>query len=392
MSMVTRRGICIVFLMGIILLLESFKTQHNSFAVRMADSEMKRFPQTWMLDFSSKPKWGYSQGLVCKAMLETWKCTGDKKYFDYAKSYADTMITDQGVIKSYHLEDYNIDQINSGKMLFDLYHETKAPKYLIAIKTLRDQMRSHPRTSEGGFWHKKVYPWQMWLDGLYMSSPFLAQYAKEFNEPELFDDVVKQIVLVAKYTRDEKTGLFHHGWDEKRQQNWADPITGKSPGFWGRSLGWYTMAMVDVLDYLPQDHPGRKDVIAILDGLIKALVKVQDKKTGLWYQVPDQGNRKGNYLEASCSAMLAYSFAKAANNGLIDKKYLTVAKKTYKGILKYLIRTEPDGTISIKQCCAVAGLSANRPGTYEYYINETIRDNDPKATGPFILASIILEK
>jgi unsaturated rhamnogalacturonyl hydrolase len=390
--MVTKRGIGIVFLSGIIFLTGPLKIVGQSWAVRMADSEMKRFPQSWMLDFSAKPKWGYCQGLVCKAMLETSKYTGNKKYFDYAKSYADTMITDQGIIKTYKFEDYNLDQINSGKILFDLYRETKDPKYFIAIHTLRNQIRTQPRTSEGGFWHKKVYPWQMWLDGLYMGTPFLAQYAKEFDEPGLFDEVVKQIVLVAKYTRDDQNGLFRHGWDEKHRQKWADSITGRSSQIWGRSVGWYTMAMVDVLDYLPENHPGRKEVIAILKDLVKALVKVQDKKTGLWYQVPDQGARKGNYLEATCSAMFAYSFAKAAHKGYIDKNYLSVAKKTYKGIVKHLIRKDADGSISIIQCCAVAGLSADRPGTYEYYIHEKIRDNDPKATGPFILASIELGK
>jgi unsaturated rhamnogalacturonyl hydrolase len=387
--MIIRRLLFFSLLTGV-LFLKGYSQPAKSWAVRMADSEMKRFPYGWMLDFSAKPKWGYCQGLVSMAMLETWKYTGNKKYFEYAKGYADSLISDDGVIKTYKLEDYNIDQVNSGKILFTLYNETKNQKYLTALQTLRNQMRSHPRTSEGGFWHKKVYPWQMWLDGLYMGTPFLARYAKEFNEPELFNDVVNQIVLVAKYTRDEKTGLFYHGWDEKHQQNWANPETGRSPGFWGRSLGWYAMAMVDVLDYLPENHPRRKEVIGILDGLVKALVNVQDKKTGLWYQVPDQGGREGNYLEASCSSMFAYSFAKAAKHGYISKKYLCVAKKAYKGILKHLIRVENDGTISITNCCAVAGLSANRPGTYEYYINEKIRDNDPKATGPFILASIEL--
>lgn len=385
-----KRKLLVLVWIGVFILLGSFSNPKNSWALRMADSEMKRFPESWMLDFSKKPKWGYCQGLVCKAILETWKYTGNKKYFDYAVSYADTMIAQSGDIRTYKIEDYNIDQVNPGKILFEIYRETKNQKYLTAINTLRDQMRNHPRTSEGGFWHKQRYPWQMWLDGLYMGSPFLAQYAKEFNEPALFDDVVKQIVLVAKYTRDEKTGLFHHGWDEKRQQPWADKVTGKSPGFWGRSLGWYAMAIVDVLDYLPENHPGRKDVIAIFDGLVKALMKVQDTKTGLWYQVPDQGGRQGNYLEASCTAMFTYSFAKAANKGYIDKKYLAVAKKTFKGMQKHLMKIEPDNSVSLIKCCAVAGLSDDRPGTYEYYINETIRDNDPKATGPFILAAIEL--
>jgi unsaturated rhamnogalacturonyl hydrolase len=387
------RGLTLLVLLPtVIWLLGAFKAQDKTRAVRMADSEMKRFPYGWMLDSSPKPKWGYCQGLVCKAILETWKQTGDKKYFEYVKGYADTMITAEGLIKTYRLEDYNIDQINAGKILFDLYKQTKEEKYLVALKTLRSQMQTHPRTSEGGFWHKKVYPYQMWLDGLYMASPFLAQYAAEFNEPRLFDDVVKQITLVAKYTFDEKAGLFRHGWDEKRQQNWADTVTGKSPGFWSRSLGWYAMAMVDVLDFLPENHPGRQDVIAILNRLAAGIAKYQDTRTGLWYQVPDQGDRTGNYLESSGSSMFVYAMAKAVKHKYIDKKYMEIALKGFEGLVHKLIRTEKDGTLSITQCCAVAGLSANRPGTFEYYIGEKIRDNDPKSTGPFILAGLELGK
>jgi unsaturated rhamnogalacturonyl hydrolase len=387
------RKVCLLLLsVGSILFFGSFKQKDGLWSVRMADSEMKRFPSSWMLDYSATPKWSYCPGLVCKALLETWKQTGDKKYFNYVKSYADTLINEEGVIKTYKLEDYNIDQINAGKILFDLYRETKNEKYHKALNTLRDQMRTHPRTSEGGFWHKKTYPYQMWLDGLYMGSPFLAQYAREFHEPLLFDDVVNQIKLVAKHTRDEKTGLFNHGWDEKHVQNWADPVTGKSPGFWGRSIGWYAMAMVDVLDYLPENHPGRKDVIDILNGLAEAVVKVQDPATGLWYQVPDQGGRAGNYLESTCSSMFVYAMAKGVKHGYLDKKYLASAQKGFDGILKDLIKIDGDGTLTITHCCAVAGLSANRPGTYDYYINEKVRDNDAKATGPFILASLELGK
>lgn len=366
----------------------------QSWAVRMADSEMKRFPQSWMLDHSTSPKWGYSQGLGCKAMLEVWKKTGQQKYFDYAKSYADTMITTQGKINTYKTEDYNIDHLNAGKILFDLYAASKELKYKTAIETLRDQMRTHPRTSEGGFWHKQRYPSQMWLDGIFMGSPFLAQYAKEFNEPALFDEVINQITLIAKHTYDEKTGLFYHAWDESRQQKWADPVTGRSPGFWGRSIGWYAMALVDVLDFIPENHPRRNEVIAVLDKLASGIVNYQDSKTGLWYQVPDQGSRKGNYLEASCSSMFAYALAKGANRHYLAAKYKKAAEKAFKGLLKTLIRIEADGSASLTQCCAVAGLGGtpNRDGSYEYYIGEMIRDNDAKATGPFIMAAIELNK
>ncbi|MDP4226640.1 MAG: glycoside hydrolase family 88 protein [Bacteroidota bacterium] len=380
----------ILFILSILLCLMAFRPQGKPWSVRMANSEMKRFPQSWMLDNSAKPKWGYCQGLVCRAMMETSKATGNKKFFAYAKSYADTLISAEGTIKTYQIQDYNLDQINAGRILFDLYRQTGGKKYLKALETLRDQVRNQPRTSEGGFWHKKIYPYQMWLDGLYMASPFLAQYAKEFNEPRLFDEVVKQITLVAKHTYDPKTGLYYHGWDEKHIQNWANPQTGTSSCFWGRSVGWYAMAMVDVLDYLPKNHAGRNKVIRILKSLAPALAKVQDGKTGLWYQVLDQGGRQGNYLEASCSSMFVYALAKAAKKGYIEKKYLAVAQKGYDGLLKNLIKVDKEGTVSLVQCCAVAGLSANRPGTYDYYIHEKICENDPKATGSFILASLEL--
>ncbi len=234
----------------------------------------------------------------------------------------------------------------------------------------------------------------MWLDGIFMGSPFLAQYAKVFNEPALFDEVINQITTIAKHTYDEKTGLFYHAWDESRQQKWAKPVTGRSPGFWGRSIGWYAMALVDVLDYIPENHPRRKEVIAVLNKLAKGILNYQDSKTGLWYQVPDQGNRKGNYLEASCSSMFAYALAKGANHRYLPGKYKKAAEKAFNGMLKTLIRKEANGTVSLTQCCAVAGLGGtpNRDGSYEYYVGEMIRDNDAKATGPFIMAAIELEK
>jgi len=280
--------------------------------------------------------------------------------------------------------------VNSGKFLFDLYENTKDERYLTAIKQLRDQLKTHPRTSEGGFWHKKRYPHQMWLDGLYMGAPFYAQYAAHFNQPELFDDVVKQFVLVHKYTYNPATGLNYHGWDESKEQKWADPKTGCSPHYWGRAEGWYAMALVDVLDYLPQNHSGRAKIIEILNQVSAGIKKHQDPKTGLWYQVLDQGNREGNYLEATGSSMFTYSLLKAVRKGYISKDYKTVALKAYSGILENLIKNNSDGTISLTKCCSVAGLGGNpyRDGSYEYYIKEPVRDNDPKGVGPFIMASL----
>ncbi|UCE08894.1 MAG: glycoside hydrolase family 88 protein [bacterium] len=359
----------------------------------MTESVMKRNPEPWMIDFRKTPKWEYTQGLVLKAAMHLWMTTGVEKYFQYVKAYYDQFVQEEGTIMLYKLEEYNIDRINPGKPLFRLYQETGDEKFKQAIFLLRRQMKTHPRTSEGGFWHKKIYPHQMWLDGLYMGSPFLVEFAKTFNEPSLFDDVAMQIILMEKHARDETTGLLYHGWDESRQQRWANPETGLSQHFWGRGMGWYAMALVDVLDFLPTNHPKRQDIIAILQRLSTAIAKFQDAETGLWYQVLDQGGREGNYLESSASSMFVYTLVKAVKKGYIDSKFLSVAQKGYDGILKHFIEVDEEGLVNINWACAGAGLGGNpyRDGSYEYYINEKIRSNDPKAVGPFILASLEFE-
>lgn len=359
-------------------------------AVKMADSEIKQFPEPWTVDFNPKPVWNYTQGLIAHSMIKLWNENGNEAYYDYAKTYADKFIDSIGNILTYEKIDYNIDAVNSGKFLFAIYGKTKDERYLKAIHHLRDQLKTHPRTSEGGFWHKNRYPHQMWLDGLYMGAPFYAQYAQHFHEPELFDDVVKQFVLVHKYTYNSETGLNYHGWDESKQQKWANPETGCSPHYWGRAEGWYAMALVDVLDYLPQEHAGRVKILEILNQVAAGIKKYQDTKTGLWYQVLDQGSREGNYLEATASSMFAYALLKAGRKGYISKDYKSVATKAYLGIVKNLIKDNGDGTIRLTKCCSVAGLGGNpyRDGSYEYYIKEPVRDNDPKGVGPFIMASL----
>lgn len=372
---------------------EDSSAEKISYAAWMADSEMKRTPDPQYLDFRDKPKWEYTNGLICSAMMEVYDDTGEKRYFNYAKSYADSMINESGEIKTYKKSIYNIDRINPGKFLIDLYEETGTEKYKLAVETLRDQMREHPRTSEGGFWHKKVYPHQMWLDGLYMGAAFLAKYAAEYDEPALFDDVAMQVYLMDKNAYDKEKGLYYHGWDESREQAWADPETGLSPNFWGRGMGWYAMAIVDILDYLPEDHAKRDQILEIAHRMAEGIVRYQDEATGAWYQVVDQGDREGNYLEASASSMFTYFLLKGTEKGYIDQKFKTNGIKGYKGLIDQFVQENEDGTISLTSVCAVAGLGGNpyRSGTYEYYINETKRDNDPKGVGPFILASLIYE-
>lgn len=359
-------------------------------AAQMANSEIRHFPDPWMVDFNPEPIWNYTQGLIAQSMIQIWKVNGDEVFYNYAKLYADKMIDSTGLISGYKVEDYNIDCVNSGKFLFDLYEKTKDDRYLKAIHQMRDQLKTHPRTTEGGFWHKQRYPHQMWLDGLYMGAPFYAQYALYFDEPELFDDVVNQFRLVHKYTYNPETGLNYHGWDESKAQKWADPVTGCSPNYWGRAMGWYAMALVDVLDFIPSEHPGRVTILEILNQVTEGLKKYQDPKTGLWYQVLDQGTREGNYLEATASSMFTYALLKATRKGYIGKDYKILAEKAYRGILENFIHDNGDGTISLTKCCSVAGLGGNpyRDGSYQYYISEPVRDNDPKGVGPFIMASL----
>lgn len=361
---------------------------------QFADSEIKRFPEAWQLDYGTRPYFGYTQGLGTLAMLKVWKATNDKKYYDYVLRYADAMVQENGSILNYDYvnDKHNIDMINAGKILFPLYEQTKNEKYKKALDLLYNTMMKHPRNSQGGFWHKEVYPWQMWLDGLYMGSPFLAQYAATFNKPELMDDVIQQFMLVRDNMYDAKTGLYYHAWDEKKVQKWCDPATGLSHIFWGRSIGWFYMALVDALDFIPQDHPKRPEMIKMVQDLAKSIAKFQ--KDGLWYQVVDMGTREGNYQEASVSSMFMYCVAKGVNKGYLPKKDKKIALCAYKGIMKKLMRKDKDGTLNLTQCCAVAGLGGNpyRDGSYEYYINEKIRENDAKATGPFIMGCIELNK
>ena len=360
---------------------------------KMALSIMKRHPEAYQIDEKKEPKWDYVHGLVLTSIENLYNKTNNKKYYDYIKGYADACIDKDGVVKSYKFDTYNIDMVTAGRILFNLYDTTKDERYLTVLQLLRKQIQEQPRTESGGFWHKKTYPNQMWLDGLYMGEPFYAQYTIKYENGKNLDDIAKQFELIQLHATDSKTGLLYHGWDESKQMPWADKVTGCSPNFWSRSIGWYMMALVDVLDYFPKDHPKRKELIGYLNNVSNAVAKVQDK-SGLWYQVTDKGGSEGNYLESSGSSMFVYAMAKGANKGYLPKKFKKIACKGFKGLTKDLIKTDADGEITITQACAVAGLGGNpyRDGSYSYYINERKKDNDPKATGPFILAALELNK
>jgi unsaturated rhamnogalacturonyl hydrolase len=360
---------------------------------KMALTLMKRHPEAYMIDDSKAPKWDYVHGLVLHSIEELNKVNPDPRYPAYVKGYVDALVQNDGTIKTYELDKYNIDMVVSGRLLFNIYDKTKEEKYLKAMQLLRKQISEQPRTKSGGFWHKNIYPNQMWLDGLYMGEPFYAQYTVTFEEGKSLDDVAKQFEQIQLHATDPKTGLLYHGWDESKEMPWANKETGNSPNFWSRALGWYAMALVDALDYFPKDHPKQKELVKYLNDVSASLAKFQDK-SGLWYQVTDKVGEKGNYLEASGSSMFAYAFAKGANKGYLPAKYKKLANKAFDGLTTKLMKVDADGGITLTQACQVAGLGGTpyRDGSYDYYVNEKKKDNDPKATGPFILAALELNR
>jgi len=340
-------------------------------------------------ELGAPARWTYEYGVVLKGIEGLWLSTGEGRYFSFIQKGMDNFVNADGTIRTYNSADYNLDNINSGRSLLLLYKVTGQEKYRKAAALLREQLKTHPRTSDGGFWHKKIYPSQMWLDGLYMAEPFYAEYAATFREDADFDDIAKQFVLMEHHSRDPKTGLLYHGWDESKQQRWADPSTGHSPNFWDRAMGWYAMALVDTLDYFPRQHPQRAELIAILNRLAKAVVSYQDKNTGLWYQVMDKGTEKGNYLETSGSSMFVYALAKGVRNGYLPATYLANAKRGYKGLLDGYVKTEGNGQTNLEGTVSVAGLGGNpyRDGSYQYYLSEKVVTNDPKGVGAFLMAA-----
>jgi unsaturated rhamnogalacturonyl hydrolase len=364
-------------------------------AKRIAESFVMRHPGSVTYDSGSpNQRWNYEQGLMLEALHQMWLFTKDRRYLEFIKGNIDQYVEASGAIRTYKYEDFNLDNIAVGRALLTLYDATGEQKYKNAADTLRRQLKNQPRTHEGGFWHKKIYPYQMWLDGLFMAEPFYAWYAMKFKEPADFDDIINQFVFIARRTRDPKTGLLYHAWDESKQQRWANPETGCSPNFWGRAMGWYAMAIVDVLDFIPKDHPRRHELISILKTMSQSLLKYQDKKTHLWYQVIDQGGKEGNYLEASASSMFAYAFAKGADKKYLDRKYFRIASETFRGIVDNLVTVDARGFIDLHHTCQGAGLGGTpyRDGSYEYYISEPQRTNDMKGYGPFLLAAIELER
>lgn len=375
----------------ILLFFVVIKSNAQTLSEKVAATTMSIWKDSFALD--NKPaKWTYDMGVVLKAMEDLWYKTGDAKYFSYMQKQVDVFVKDDGTIKIYKVEDFNIDNVCNGRILMSLFKVTNNEKYWKAATTLRNQLSKHPRTKEGGFWHKKIYPNQMWLDGLYMGEPFYCEYADFTNDTAAFNDIANQFIWMEKHSRDAKTGLLYHAWDESKEQKWANKTTGCSPNFWARAMGWYATALVDVLDYFPENHNKRKDLIAILNRLIIALEQQQQKQSGLWFDVMNIPANNKNYLEASASCQFVYAIAKGVRKGYIPATKIAIAKKGYDGIVKQFIKEENGQTV-LTGTVKVSGLGGNpyRDGSLDYYFSEPVITNDPKGIGVFMAAAVEME-
>jgi len=362
-------------------------------ARRLADAELARHGTQlawggWDEMRGRPANWEYTTGLLMQAYDALGDATGEQRYNRVAEEVISSYVTPAGEIHSYDMEKYNIDSINSGKMLLRLYEKTGEERYRKAADLLRQQLQNHPRVSEGAFWHKQRYPYQLWLDGVYMGMPFLAGYSQQFEDGHSLDEVVSEFEITRRHLRDEDTGLYWHAWDEKKQQVWADSETGRSDYFWGRGLGWLAMALVDTLPYIPEAMAEERETLQqMTTELAAALVSIQGD-SGLWYQVLDRPEALGNYLEASASSMFVYMLARGVNDGILPGKYRDAAIRGYEGLVREFVEPHPDGSDSLTGVCEVAGLGFGRDGSYKYYMSEQVVPNDPKGLGPFILASI----
>lgn len=354
-------------------------------SLQMVKSVEKRYRPGMM-------KWHYEHGLVLFASLKAADLHKDDSVYPWVYSMYDCLIGDDGTIATYREGEYNLDQINAGRALFVLEDRSGENRFKLAQDRLRSQLNTQPRCLNGVYWHKEIYPWQIWLDGLYMEGPFNVEYASRHNDYNSINDVIKQLETTYETLKDGKTGLLYHAFDESRGQRWSNEITGLSPHFWSRSIGWYLMAVVDVLDFVPATHPERAKLISIVKNLSQDILPFQDE-SGMWYQVTDQGTREGNYLETSGTSMFAYSFLKGVRLGYLSDKFVPYAIKAIEGI-KRLYLTDDNGELHLGGICSVAGLGGNpyRDGTFKYYIKEKIATDDFKGVGPFILALVESER
>ena len=376
-------------------LLAACSPREESLLVRTVQSELQRCPTAAELDgLQGRLKWNYTTGLELKAFLDCSYMDELLPVREYVRDWYEAIIDSTGAIGGGYKEaNYSLDHICPGWTLLKLVKSYPEEKYFKAIEQLYRQLQAQPRNAEGGFWHKQIYPDQMWLDGLYMAMPFYAEYTRDYVADSLrsahYEDIVHQFSLAYEHCYDPANGLLRHAWDASHRMFWCDPRTGQSAHAWGRALGWYCMALVEVIDILDQDSRFEdKTLPSILSSVFASLLKVADPETGLWYQVLDCPGREGNYLEATCNAMFAYAMLKGVRLGVLDGVDEKMACQTYEQMVKTFVTVDDAGVVDLNECCAVAGLGGKqmRSGKYDYYVNETIVKNDPKGMGPLIWA------
>lgn len=331
--------------------------------------------------------WNYIDGCMIKAVLEMYAITGDKDYLEFADEFIDYRVREDGSIDGYDVEELNIDNVNAGKTLFELYDLTGKEKYRKAIDLVYSQIEKMPRTREGNFWHKNIYPNQVWLDGLYMCQPFYMEYETRYNGKKNCGDIYGQFETVVRHMRDSETGLYYHAYDSSKEMFWCDKVTGLSQNFWLRALGWYSMALLDTMDKADQEDVEEIGKMKrVFRELIDSMVKYQDE-SGMWYQVVNFGGMEGNYLETSGSAIFAYAILKGVRLGYLEESYRSCGERAFEGICERYLHIE-EGNMSLGGICLVAGLGGKdkRSGTFEYYMSEPVVKDDAKGVGPFLLA------
>lgn len=355
-----------------------------------AETMLSREPR-----INTRQRWEYEDGLVLNGIHGVYRDTGDVRFLDYVRTNIDEFVQPDGTIRHYAYDEFNLDHVNNGKAILDLLEETGDERYRAAADTLFDQLQHQPRTSEGSFWHKRIYPDQVWLDGLYMGSVFYARYCALVGRSDLVDDVVRQFTNAYDLTLDPATGLCRHAYDATRSMYWADAETGLSPHVWLRALGWFAMAMVDVQAYLPQDHPGRAQIRTNLAALLTALQRYADPATNLWFQIPDQAGRPMNYLESSGSLMVLSAIATSLRLGyLAGPGWDEALERGWTHAREQFLSITAEGWVNVHKMCQVAGLggATRRDGSYAYYMSEPIVTNDHKGYGPFLLLATEMER
>lgn len=356
------------------------------------NAKAEKFIEAYLKGYERyKEYWNYEDGCVLLGAKYMYEATGDEKYFRFIENYLKYFVKEDGTVDHYELEKFNIDSINSGKILFFMYDKTGEEKYRKAIEFIMDRLRKHPRCACGNFFHKEIYPNQIWLDGLYMAQPFYMEYETRFENKEKYNDIVEQFENVQKYLYDPDKGLCYHAYDEAKAQFWANKETGCSPNFWLRSMGWYLMALVDVMDKMSieiyEQYRKLQDIFKLM---LKGILQYQDPEKKLFYQVIDRSDVEGNYLETSGSAMVGYSILKACKMGiLLKEKYEPVGRAIVESLIDNQLKEE-DGVLHLTGICSVAGLgpetNLKRDGSVEYYLSEKVVADDSKGVGPFMMA------